>query len=77
MSLPEDIKSNIKRCVIIVICVSRGYKVNLACQRVARYAAERELKGAILLFALLQGDYTLSSVPEKVTGWLGFMLKGK
>lgn len=64
-----------KSCAVLVICVSRGYKTNVACQRIARYAVTQE-KRSVLLFALLQGDYTMSSTPEVVSGWLGHMIKG-
>jgi hypothetical protein len=76
MSLSDEVKNTMKHCVIIVICVSREYKVNQCCQRVARYALEREKKGSIVLFALMQGDYTTNSTPERINGWLGHMVKG-
>lgn len=75
MVLPEDVKATMKTCIVIVICVSRGYKVNLACQRVARYALTRE-KHSIVFFCLLQGDYSMTSYPQRVDGWLGHMIKG-
>ncbi len=74
--LPDDIRYAIKRCTVVVICVSRGYKTNMACQKVARYALTQE-KNSILLFALFQGDYTLNSDPDKVNGWLGYMIRGE
>lgn len=74
MELPESVKTTMKKCIVIVICVTRGYKVNQACQRVARYALTRE-KHSIVFFCLLQGDYSLSSYPDKVDGWLGHMIK--
>ena len=73
--IPSDVRSIMKGCAVLVVCVSRGFKTNISCQRIARYAVTQE-KRCVLLFALMQGDYTMSSSPEVVNGWLGHMIKG-
>jgi len=64
----------IKSCVVAVLCITRDYKVNMGCQKVARYVLAQEKK-VIPLFALLQGDYSETSYPDRISGWLGHMIR--
>lgn len=80
--MPDEIKNAMKSSVVVVICVSRGYKLNPYCQKVARYAMTLQhttdaSEKRDVLFVLIQGDYTMSSVPNRIDGWLGHMMKGK
>lgn len=72
--VPEELKMTIKSCVIAVLCITREYKVNMGCQKVARYVCAQGKK-VIPLFALLQGDYSETSYPDRISGWLGHMTR--
>lgn len=64
----------IKSCVVAVLCITRDYKVNQGCQKVARYVVA-QTKKVIPLFALFQGDYSETSYPDRISGWLGHMIR--
>ena len=72
--ISEETKMEIKSCVVAVICITREYKANQGCQKIARYIVAQERR-VITLFALLQGDYSETSIPERITGWLGHMIR--
>lgn len=75
--LDEVVLAAMETACVIIIGVSRPFKNSITCQRIARYALklQAENKSVAVLYVLLQGDYTLMSIPEKVTGWLAHMLK--
>lgn len=75
--LDELVLAAMETSCVIIIGVSRSFKNSITCQRIARHSLklQAEKKSVAVLYALLQGDFTLMSIPEKVTGWLGHMLK--
>ena len=64
----------IKSSILAVICVTREYKANMGCQKIARYIVAQG-KRVITLFALFQGDYSETSLPDRISGWLGYMTR--
>lgn len=83
ISKQRDVKviNDMKKCAVIVICISQELHSNFTLRRLAIKA--RDLKNEMddssvapdLLFCCMQGHYTSASQPYRVTGWLFHMIK--
>lgn len=77
----NQVINDMKKCAVIVICISQELHSNFTLRRLAIKA--RDLKNEMdntsvapdLLFCCMQGNYTSASQPYRVTGWLFHMIK--
>ncbi len=74
-STGDCMASAIEHSHTIIICVSRAYKSSANCRMEANYAKGMQKRGKVqLVFVMMEQDYTTSSSPEYVDGWLGLMM---
>ena len=76
----DMVVSDMKKCAVIVICISQELHANFTLRRLAIKARDLkiELDASIapdLLFCCMQGHYTSASQPYRVSGWLFHMIK--
>jgi hypothetical protein len=77
----DKVVNDMKKCAVIVICISQELHSNFTLRRLAIKA--RDLKNDMedsaiapdLLFCCMQGHYTSASQPFRVSGWLFHMIK--
>lgn len=76
-----DVSAKISNCMVVLFCVSREFKHNIRCKKVAQYARTKRDQSPRnqpeILFAMLQGNYTTQSYPYSVDGWLRHLIKGR
>jgi len=76
----DMVVSDMKKCAVIVICISQELHANFTLRRLAIKARDlkTELDATVapdLLFCCMQGHYTSASQPYRVSGWLFHMIK--
>jgi hypothetical protein len=65
----------IEKAAFAIIFVSRGYIDSPNCHLEAEYCAAQCSKNKIMIiYVMMESDYTTVSTPESVVGWLGIMI---
>jgi hypothetical protein len=65
----------------VVVFTSRKMRDNIRCRKVAEYFTNQKSRNykdmAEIIYADLQGDFTMYSYPHAVGGWLRHLVKGR
>lgn len=71
---------SIQKSRLVVLCLSRQFQHNIRCKKISLYAMdykEKSPQAGEVVFVLMQGDYTMRSIPYPINGWMRHMIKGK
>ncbi len=71
----EAMAQAVEQSSFVILFISRAYKESGNCRLEAEYAFGYRQGGSLqLLFVMCEPDYTCTSKPDRVSGWLGIMV---
>lgn len=69
----------LEQCATLIVCASRELYKNWSSKALVMKARDMKVKdprdGPEILVAMMQGDFTSQSQPDRITGWLAHLIK--